>query len=75
MPAVLMKDCFDVLLPVITQIVDLSVDNAIVPTKFKEAALNPIIKKESLDHELFSSLRPPILVLYPRQREKSWLLF
>ena len=67
-PGVLMRDCFDVLLPVITQIVNLSLDNAIVPTKFKEAALNPIIKKESLDHELFSSFL--ILVLYPKQRKK-----
>jgi len=43
---------------VITQIVNLSLDNAIVPSKFKEATLNPIIKKESLDHELFSSFWP-----------------
>ena len=59
-PGVLMRDCFDVLLPVyvITQIVNLSLDNAIVPMKFKEATLNPIIKKESLDHELFSSFWP-----------------
>ena len=37
---------------------NLSLDNAIVPTKFKEAALNPIIKKASLDHELYSCYRP-----------------
>ena len=48
---------YHVLLPVITCIVNLSLDNAPVPTKLKEAALTPIIKKESLDHELYSSYR------------------
>ena len=54
---------------VITQIVNLSLDNAIVPMKFKEATLNLIIKKESLHHKLFSSFWP-ILVLYQKQRKK-----
>lgn len=52
-PGALLKDCYDVLLPVITYIVNLS-----VPTKLKEAALTPIIKKESLDHELYPSYTP-----------------
>ena len=36
----------------------MDLEQLIVPTKFKEAALNPIIKKASLDHELYSSYRP-----------------
>lgn len=55
-PGALLKD-YDVLLPVITRIVNLSLDNAPVPTKLKEAALTPIIKKEFLDHELYPSYR------------------
>ena len=51
----LLKDCYDVLLPVITLIVNLSLNNATVPMKLKEAAITPIIKKESLDHELYPS--------------------
>ena len=47
-PGVLLRDCYETLLPVIARIVNLSLANAIVPTKFKEAALNPIIKKASL---------------------------
>ena len=40
-----MKDCYDVLLPVIRCIVNLSlVDNATVSMKLKEAALTPTIK-------------------------------
>ena len=57
-PGVLLRDCYETLLPVIARIVNLSLDNAIVPTKFKEATLNLIIKKASLDHELYSSYRP-----------------
>lgn len=57
-PGALLKDCYDVLLPAITRIVNLSIDNATVPMKLKEAALTPIIKKQSLDHELYASYRP-----------------
>ena len=57
-PGALLKDCYDVLLPVIVRIVNLSLDNATVPMKLKEAALTPIIKKEALDHELYPSYRP-----------------
>lgn len=57
-PGALLNDCYDVLLLAITRIVNLSLDNATVPMKLKEAALTPIIKKESLDHELYPSYRP-----------------
>lgn len=57
-PGALLKDCYDVLLPAITRIANLSLDNATVPIKLKEAALTPIIKKQSLDHELYASYRP-----------------
>ena len=36
-PAILMKECHDTLLPVITDVVNLSFNTAIVPTAFKEA--------------------------------------
>ena len=57
-PGALLMDCYDVLLPAITRIVNLSLDNATVPMKLKEAALTPIIKKQPLDHELYPSYRP-----------------
>ena len=58
MPAVLLRDCHDVLVPVITRIVNLSLDSSSVPTKYKEKGLTPIIKKDSFDHELNASFRP-----------------
>ena len=47
-PGALLKDCYDVLLLAIRCIVNLSLDNATVPMKLKEAALTPIIKKAGL---------------------------
>ena len=40
-PAILMKECYDALLPVITDIVNLKFDTAIVPTAFKETVVDP----------------------------------
>ena len=49
----MLKDCYDVLLPVSTRIVNLPLYIATVPMKLKEAAITAIIKKESLDHDLY----------------------
>ena len=64
----------DTLLPVITNIVNLSFFTATVPTAyapgvkmrdpgnevsaFKEAVVDPILKKGSLDHEVYKNIRP-----------------
>ena len=42
-----MKDCYDVLLPVINRTVILSLENATVPSNFKKVVLDLIVKKES----------------------------
>ena len=57
-PGSLMKVCYRVLLPVITDIINLSFESAILPKSFKEAVLNPILKKDSLDHEVYKNFRP-----------------
>ena len=55
-----MKDCYlyTILIPIIASIIDLSFDNATVPASFKEAVLDPILKKDSLDHEVHKNFRP-----------------
>ena len=53
-----MKECYDTLLPVITDIVNMSFNTAIVPTVFKEAVVDPILKKDSLDNEVYKNFRP-----------------
>ena len=49
---------YDTLLPVVTDIVNLSIITATVPTAFKEAVVDPILKKDSLDYELYKNFRP-----------------
>ena len=55
-----MKDCYlyTILIPIIASIINLSFDNATVPASFKEAVLDPILKKDSLDHEVHKNFRP-----------------
>ena len=57
-PDSVFKKCGHLLLPVITDIVNLSLHHALVPPSLKMALLLPSMKKPSLDHEEFSSFRP-----------------
>ena len=52
-----MKDCMDSLLPVLTQMINISIETA-VPVQLKEAMIRPKLKKESLVHEVYSNFRP-----------------
>ena len=53
-----MKACLEELLPVITAIVNTSLQNGEFPTALKEGRLIPSIKKSSLNPEEFSNFRP-----------------
>ena len=48
----------DTLWPIITNIVNLSLDTCYVPPGLKQAALTPLLKKPSSDHEIFANFRP-----------------
>lgn len=56
-PAVLLRDCYDVLLPVIMRIMNFSLDSSTIPTKFEEAVLTSIMKKDTTNFTL-AYLRP-----------------
>ncbi len=59
LPPWLLKQCQDTLLPVITEIVNLSLSTAIFPGNCKEAILTPLIKKILQDPEkLLPHLKP-----------------
>lgn len=45
LPSLLMKNCVDVLLPIVTNIVNCSLDSYTVPHVMKEALVRPILKK------------------------------
>ena len=57
-PATVLKECLTDLLPVITEIVNVSVTDAVVPSSLKNASLQPLLKKHTLPYEEFSSFRP-----------------
>ena len=51
-----MNDCTDVLFPVLTKMINISTETANVPVQLKEAMIRPKLKKESLDHEVYSKM-------------------
>ena len=47
-PASILKSCIDILLPIFTRIVNMSLETATMPTQLKEVVLTPKLKKDSL---------------------------
>ena len=58
LPTRLIKDCIIQLSPFITRLFNYSLTSGVVPNSFKLAIIKPLIKKQSLDHNLLSSYRP-----------------
>ena len=57
-PSILLKACLDILLLVVTKIVNMSLETAIMPHSFKEAMVRPKLKKNSSDFDVFPHFRP-----------------
>ena len=57
-PTQLLKDHLDLLVPVITKLINCSLSSGIVPSKFKQALITPLIKKPSLDPNILKNYRP-----------------
>ena len=55
-PAQLLTGCLDVLMPVITKMVNLSLATACVPNNLKEAVLKPLLKKKKSRSQGFQKL-------------------
>ena len=72
LPASLMKNCLDMLLPTITNIVNLSLSTGTMPETLKVAELVPALKKHNADHEQFFNFRPiSNLVMVSKVIEKA----
>ena len=56
-PTPLLVKCIDVLLPVITKMVNISLESGHFPSAWKEALVRPILKKNGLD-TVFKNYRP-----------------
>ena len=57
-PTKILKQHLSPLVPVITRVINLSLEEGTMPVPFKEAVLTPILKKSSLDKEVLKNYRP-----------------
>ena len=58
LPASLLTDCFLVLLPTVTRMVNLSLTTGFMPNALKIASLSPTLKKPTADFKQFTNYRP-----------------
>jgi hypothetical protein len=58
LPTFLLKDCLDVLLPYIMQIINGSLQSGVVPSIYKTAHVKPLIKKQNLPVNDLKNYRP-----------------
>ena len=52
-PAVILKGCFNTLLPIITKIVNLSLSTGVMPDSLKVAELHPSLRKPDADRKQY----------------------
>ena len=64
-PGCIMKDCFTTVRPVITKIVNLSMEPGKLPTDLKVASVKPPLKKQSLSPDQFKNFRPISNLSFP----------
>ncbi len=57
-PTFLVKDCLDILVKPLTQIINMSLSEGVFPDQFKSAIVTPLIKKPSLDKSVLKNYRP-----------------
>ena len=57
-PASVLKNCYDLLLPFITKVVNCSLQNCTLTSDMKRAIVRPSLKKPSLDYQLYKNYRP-----------------
>ena len=57
-PTWLLKQCLDELIPLVTAIVNRSMETGSVPLCYKSARIRPLLKKSGLDQETLKNYRP-----------------
>ena len=57
-PALVLKNCYDLLLPFITKVVNCSLQNCTLTSDMKRAIVRPSLKKPLLDYQLYKNYRP-----------------
>lgn len=57
-PTWLLKECLDELTPVMTKVINASLQSGYVPRSFKHSRIRPLLKKPSLDANVLKNYRP-----------------
>ena len=57
-PTFLLKDCLDILIKPITELVNMSLSSGVFPDEFKQAIVTPLIKKPTLCKDDLKNYRP-----------------
>ena len=57
-PYSLLPACVDILLPIITKMVNLSLQSGVFAMTWKNALVRPLLKKPGLDHTILKNVRP-----------------
>ena len=57
-PASLLLECLDEIVPTVTSVMNASLSSGTVPLSFKHALVNPLLKKPNLDPEVLKNYRP-----------------
>ena len=58
MPTCLLRKCEDVIAPIMTKIINMSMESGTVPADLKVAHISPLLKKPNLDAECLKNYRP-----------------
>ena len=73
MPTSLVVGCLDVLLPVISRIIHLSLSRRYFSDEWKKALVTPILRKPGLDPTQLNNLRPVIKLHFIYKKRESVL--
>ena len=57
-PASILKECKSTLPPILTNMVNMSLQSAFIPATLKEAMIKPKLKKDNLDFKDYPNFRP-----------------
>ena len=58
LPSKQLNDNMESVVPIITYITNASLENAVMPVVLKQAIVRPLLKKQSLDKDIFNNYRP-----------------
>ncbi|KAJ8023080.1 hypothetical protein HOLleu_38158 [Holothuria leucospilota] len=73
-PMWLLKECLDDCFPLLTDIINASINKGVVPSIFKEAHVKPILKKPGLDPEVFKNFGQCLIYLSsPNFWRRLWM--